>query len=202
MEQVLRVYGGTVASGIPIEIYWGLLGVFVVGLLILICWKGFWQGLRYVAVLLLAEWVFLVLSAIVFFRETGAERAYNLMPFWSYWDYGKDSYFLEMFGENFLNVLLFVPVGFLAGCGLRGMTLKKVLLLGGGLSVFIELLQFLFNKGFCETDDVIHNVLGSVIGYGLLKLTRICMIISLLGLDCMDLLLPTEQNGWVKNVLL
>ncbi len=89
------------------------------------------------------------------------------MPFWSYWDYGKDSYFLEMFGENILNVLLFMPVGFLAGCSFRRITFKKALLLGGGLSVFIEVLQFILKKGFCETDDVIHNVLGCMIGYGL-----------------------------------
>ena len=173
MEQVLRVYGGTVASGVPIEIYWGLLGLFVVGLLVLICRKGFKRGLRYGTVLLLAEWVFLVLCAIVLFREPSAKRGYNLMPFWSYWDYGEHSYFMEMFGENILNMLLFVPIGFLAGCGLRGMTFKRVLLLGGGLSVFIELLQFIFKKGFCETDDVIHNVLGCIIGYGL---WRVCCI--------------------------
>ena len=172
MEQVLRVYGGTVASGVPVEIYWGLLGLFVAGLLVLIWWKGLRRGLRYGAVLLLVEWVFLVLCAIVFFRETSAERGYNLMPFWSYWDYGEHSYFMEMFGENILNMLLFVPIGFLAGCGLQGRTFKKALFLGGGLSVFIELLQFVFKKGFCETDDVIHNVLGCIIGYGLVKLFK------------------------------
>ena len=169
----IQFYARTVASGVPIEIYWGLLGLFVVGLLVLIWWKGLRRGIRYGAVLLLAEWLALVLCAIVFFRETGAERGYNLMPFWSYWDYGKDSYFLEMFGENILNVLLFVPIGFLAGCGLQGMTWKRVLLLSGGLSVFIELLQFILKKGFCETDDVIHNVLGCIIGYGL---WRVCCI--------------------------
>ena len=165
----IRAYTLFVAEIIPIEIYWGLLALFGVGLLVLVWWKGFRRRLRYGALLLLVEWVFLVLCAILFFRETGAERGYNLMPFWSYWDYGKDSYFMEMFGENILNVLLFVPVGFLAGCGLQGMTFKKALFLGGGLSVFIELLQFVFKKGFCETDDVIHNVLGCIIGYGLLK---------------------------------
>ena len=169
----IQFYATNVASDVPIEIYWGLLGLFVVGLLILIWWKGFKRGLRYGTVLLLAEWVFLVLCAIVLFRETGAERGYNLMPFWSYWGYGEQSYFLEMFGENILNVLLFVPIGFLAGCGLERMTFKKVLFLGGGMSVFIELLQFIFKKGFCETDDVIHNVLGCLIGYGL---WRICCI--------------------------
>ena len=169
----IEFYARNVGSGIPVGIYWGLLGLFVLGLLVLIWWKGLRRGVRYGAVLLLAEWVFLVLCAIVFFRETGAERGYNLMPFWSYWDYGKDSYFMEMFGENILNVLLFVPIGFLAGCGLRGMTFKRVLFLGGGLSVFIELLQLISKKGFCETDDVIHNVLGCIIGYGL---WRVCCI--------------------------
>ena len=169
----IEFYARNVVSSVPVEIYWGLLGLLVIGLLVLIWWKGFKLGLRYGTVLLLVEWVFLVLCAIVFFRETGAERGYNLMPFWSYWDYGKDSYFMEMFGENILNVLLFVPIGFLAGCGLRGMTFKKILFLGGGLSVFIELLQFIFKKGFCETDDVIHNMLGCIIGYGL---WRVCCI--------------------------
>ena len=169
----IEFYAKNVISGVPTEIYWGLLGLFVVGLLVLIWWKGFKLGLRYGSVLLLAEWVCLVLCTIVLFRETSAERGYNLMPFWSYWDYGEHSYFMEMLGENILNVLLFVPVGFLAGCGLQGMTFKKVLFLGGGLSVFIELLQFVFKKGFCETDDVIHNVLGCIIGYGL---WRVCCI--------------------------
>jgi len=162
-----QIYASSVSEIIPVEIYWGLLGAFVVGAFVLIWWKGLGLGLRYGAMLLLVEWMLLVLCAIVFFRETCAERGYNLMPFWSYWDYDKDSYFLEMFGENVLNVLLFVPIGFLAVCGLQGMTFKKVLYLGGGFSVFIELLQFIFKKGFCETDDVIHNVLGCVIGYGL-----------------------------------
>ena len=162
----IEFYSKTVASGIPVEIYWGLLGTFVVGLLALIWWKGFIQGLRYGAVLLLVEWIFLVLCAIVIFRETGAERRIQLEPFRSYWDFGEHSYFLECFATNILNVLLFVPIGFLAGCGLRGMTFKKILLLGCGFSVFIELLQFIFKKGFCETDDVIHNVLGCMIGYG------------------------------------
>ena len=163
----IRVYAFSIAERIPVEVYWGSLGLFIVGLIALIWWNGLWRGLRYGAVLLLIEWALLVLCAIVLFRETGAERKYNLIPFWSYWDFGKDSYFLEMFGENILNVLLFIPIGFLASGGLKDMTVKRILLLGGGLSIFIELLQFTFKKGFCETDDVIHNVLGCLIGYGL-----------------------------------
>lgn len=163
----IRVYATSVAGNIPLDIYWSFLGLFLIGALVLIWWKGFGLGLRYCSSLLLAEWTFLILCATIIFREAGVERRYNLIPFWSYFDYGKQSYFMEMIGESILNVLLFIPIGLLAGCGLQGMTFKKVLFLGGGLSVFIELLQFFFKKGFCETDDVIHNVLGCLIGYGL-----------------------------------
>lgn len=172
------VYAISVAGSIPLEIYWGLFGLFVIGLLVMIWWKGLWLGLRYCLALLLVEWTFLILCATVIFRETAAERGYNLIPFWSYFDYGKHSYFMEMFGENILNVLLFVPVGFLAGCGFQGVTFKKVLLLGGGFSIFIELLQFIFMKGFCETDDVIHNVAGCLIGYALWLHLGLPMVIS------------------------
>ena len=163
----IRTYAASVACSIPFEIYWGLLGLFVIGLLAMLWWKGLWLGLRYCLALLLAEWAFLILSATVIFRETVAVRDCNMIPFWSYFDYDKHSYFLEMLGENILNVLLFVPVGFLVGCGFLGMTLKKVLFIGGCLSIFIELLQFIFKKGFCETDDVIHNLVGCIIGYAL-----------------------------------
>ena len=163
----IQVYATSVARSIPFEIYWVLLGLCLVGSLVLIWWKGVRLGLRYCSTLLLAEWTLLILCATVIFRETNNERGYNLIPFESYFNYGTQSYFLEMFGENILNVLLFVPIGFLTGCGLQRMTWKKVLILGGGYSVLIELLQFIFKKGFCETDDVIHNVLGCIIGYGL-----------------------------------
>lgn len=166
----IRVYATFVAGNIPLGIYWVLLGMFLIGLLVLIWWKGFWLGLSYCSTLLLSEWTFLILCATIIFRETGAERGYNLIPFWSYFDYRQHSYFMEMFSENILNVLLFVPVGFLAGCGLQGMTLKKMLFLGGGLSIFIELFQFFLKKGFCEIDDVIHNLVGCLIGYGLCRL--------------------------------
>jgi glycopeptide antibiotics resistance protein len=163
----IRVYATTVASTIPMAVYWGALAVLVIGVLILLCWKGLKTGGRYASVLLLVEWVALMLSATVIFRTASAERDFRLIPFSSYWDFGPHGYLLEMVGENILNVLLFVPVGFLLGCGFLGMTWKRVLLTGCGLSLVIELLQLVFQKGFCETDDVIHNMAGCLIGYGL-----------------------------------
>ena len=163
----LRVYALTVVNSIPVWFYWGLLGMVLCLMLLVVCWKGRKEGSCDCGGILLVAWVALVVATTVIFRESCAEQRIQLEPFRSYWDFGEHSYFMECFAANVLNVVLFVPVGFLAGCWLRGMTLKKVLQLGGGFSVFIELLQFTFQKGFCEMDDVIHNVLGCLIGYGL-----------------------------------
>lgn len=56
-----------------------------------------------------------------------------------------------------LNIFLFVPLGFLIG-GWKG------ILIGLGLSCFIELIQFFLSLGYCELDDVLNNTIGSVIG--------------------------------------
>ena len=47
-----------------------------------------------------------------------------------------------------------------------------VTIIGCSISVTIEALQFCFLKGFSEVDDVMHNTLGCMIGYGMYALTR------------------------------
>ena len=47
-----------------------------------------------------------------------------------------------------------------------------MLLIGAGISVSIEALQFVFMKGFSELDDVFHNTLGCVIGVGVYSLIK------------------------------
>lgn len=71
-----------------------------------------------------------------------------------------------------MNVVVFVPVGILLGAGFRSMTWWKVLMIGGGVSVSIEAMQFFLKRGFSEVDDVMHNTLGCLIGYGIYSLTR------------------------------
>jgi len=41
-----------------------------------------------------------------------------------------------------------------------------------GLSFGIEVIQLVFKLGLFEFDDVFHNVLGAVIGYGLWRVWR------------------------------
>ena len=162
----LKVFSIGAAEGIPLGIYVVLFAVFSIGTVLSLWQKGWREGLRFSALLLLAEWIFLVLGTCVFFRESGEECRVTLIPLISYFDYGENSYFMEKAALNILNVALFIPVGLLSGYGFRHITWQRVLTIGALLSVFIEILQLTLKCGLCETDDVIHNVAGCMVGYG------------------------------------
>ena len=66
------------------------------------------------------------------------------------------------------NVIMFVPVGVLAGRIWRW----KGLWVAAGLSVGIEILQLVTSRGLCEFDDVFHNMVGAIIGVGIAMICR------------------------------
>jgi glycopeptide antibiotics resistance protein len=158
MREQFKQYVISPYQDIPLEVYEGLLSIFCIGLVVFVAWKGFKTGLRYSVALLLIEYIFLIFCSTVFFRTTSVLRKYDIHPFWSY-----DR--PELLVENIMNVVVFVPVGLLLGIAFKQMTWWKALLIGCGISVTIEALQFFFMRGFSEVDDVMHNTLGCAIGF-------------------------------------
>ena len=82
--------------------------------------------------------------------------------------------------ENIMNTIVFIPVGMILGSLLRvkgsstseatkSMTWLMVAIIGCGISVTIESLQFFFMRGFSEVDDVMHNTVGCLIGWFMVK---------------------------------
>ena len=115
-------------------------------------------------------WMFLayllmVLCFTIFFRAEKNVVQISMKPIWEY-----DSLNYNQIAEAILNVLLFVPLGFLAGAAIRRKRFLKTVGLCCGISVAIELLQLITKRGVCNIDDVIHNTLGCFIGYGLFLL--------------------------------
>lgn len=165
MREQFRQYIINLYQDIPQEVYEGLLSVFCLGVVVFIAWKGFKTGLRYSVALLLIEYIFLIFCSTVFFRTTSELRKYDIHPFWSY-----DR--PELLVENIMNVVVFVPVGLLLGIAFKQMTWWKAFLIGCSISVTIESLQFFFMRGFSELDDVMHNTLGCLIGYGIYAIAR------------------------------
>lgn len=63
-----------------------------------------------------------------------------------------------------MNMLLFVPYGFIFPCSY--IKYKKYTVLSAViLSVLIELSQLLFQLGWAEVDDIVNNAVGAFIGY-------------------------------------
>jgi glycopeptide antibiotics resistance protein len=169
MQGEFKQYIISLYKDIPQEVYEGLLSIFCIGLVVFIAWKGFKTGLRYSATLLLIEYVFLIFCSTVIFRAVSATRQYDFHPFWSY-----DR--PELLVENIMNVFVFVPVGMILGSLLKvkGSWLVA-LLIGCSISITIEALQFWFMKGFSEVDDVMHNTVGCLIGWFMVKCSRLMM---------------------------
>lgn len=158
-------YWNYLIISVPHNVYIWSLVIFCVGTVMLIGFLGLNRGGKYCLGLLLAEYVSLIYCSMVIFRSASKVREFCFIPFWSYSE-------PRLFVENVMNVVIFVPVGLLLGGVFRSMTWKRVLMIGLCLSVGIEVLQFVMRRGFSEVDDVIHNTLGCVIGYGVFSLVR------------------------------
>lgn len=99
--------------------------------------------------LITVVYTILILYITVFSRTPGRERIFQGL-FWEYQN--------GMWNNIFLNMFLFMPLGFITGS-------KKGVLLGFLLSVVIEITQYIGNFGYCEVDDVLNNTVGTVAGY-------------------------------------
>jgi glycopeptide antibiotics resistance protein len=167
----LLSYSDSLIRDIPGYIYEGLTSIFCIVLVNSVAWKGCKTGLRFSLALLLIEYIILLYCSTVFYRAVLETRQYDLRPFWSYVAIQDGR--VELLPENIMNVLVFIPVGLLLNVAPKQMTWWKAVLIGCGISVTIETLQFFFMRGFSEVDDVVHNTLGTLIGFGILSFFRI-----------------------------
>ena len=171
MREQFEQYIVSLYQDIPQVVYEGLLSIFSLGLVVFIAWKGFKIVLRYSVALLLIEYIFLIFCSTVIFRSVGEISQYDFHPFWSYKaiQEGRE----DLLAENIMNVVVFIPFGLFLGIAFKQVTWWKALLIGCSISVTIESLQFFFMRGFSEVDDVMHNTLGCLIGFGFMITLRI-----------------------------
>lgn len=149
-------------NSVPDYIYEGLFSIAVITLLLCLSIKGYKKGIGIACRILLIMYVFLIYCSTIIFRERLYKAKYSFSPFRSYCEYlnGKEI----LLYQNIMNVVVFVPIGMLACIAYPWMKWWKIVLWSCGLSVSIELLQYIFHKGFSEVDDVIHNTLGCLVG--------------------------------------
>lgn len=130
-----------------------------------------------------------VMAALLFFRELGytgdpylgqLANHFNPIPFRTIGLYLRllnhpsRPWLVRLARVNlFGNVLLFIPLGLFPP--LLWTTMRrfwKTILLSAGIVTVVELLQMLLLVGTCDIDDLLLNVLGAALGYGLYRLAR------------------------------
>lgn len=146
----------------PLWIYEGLVSVLCLGFVIFIACNGWRKGLRYYIRLALLAYVLFLFSSTVFSRAATCEKRYELTPFWSYKAISDGATYL--IPENIMNVVVFIPLGLMLVFAFRRINLWKVILIGLGISMTIEVMQYFLQRGVSELDDVIHNTLGCFMG--------------------------------------
>lgn len=113
--------------------------------------------------------LFVMYIAVLFcatLAREGYGRVIKLQPFSSYiaaWNSASASEWRNLI----INILLFIPLGFLLPLlSTRFHKWCHIYAAGFLMAVFIEGVQFVFQRGIVEFDDVLNNTLGVMIGYG------------------------------------
>ena len=112
--------------------------------------------MKFVKWALIAGYIYFILMQTVLFRSPRPEPIFQQL-FWELQN--------RMWADTRLNILLFIPLGFLIG-GWKG------LLIGFCLSCGIETVQYFGRLGYCELDDILNNTIGAGIGAELNVLIR------------------------------
>lgn len=121
------------------------------------------QNKRRLTVILIGY--FIAVLFITLYRDAGKQKLI-LTPFWEWKQLAVSSRKLHWILQIGLNILLFVPFGFLMPHLFRRFRSAFVTAAAGFLfSVSIETVQYFAQRGFTETDDILHNTLGACIGY-------------------------------------
>ena len=102
-------------------------------------------------------------------RITSGAWGVNLVPFRTIRNYIKYSGFLHTMINIFGNIIIFVPFGILlAEIFPKTRNILKILGITFATSFFVEFIQFFIGRSV-DIDDLILNLLGSVIGYFIWK---------------------------------
>lgn len=100
-------------------------------------------------------------------QRVSGNDALNLAPFHTIAHYLREGGW-EMRVNIAGNLLAFLPLGILLPLLRRdGTRVRHVIIAGVGLSLAIELAQYVSGRRVADVDDVLLNALGAVLGFGL-----------------------------------
>lgn len=123
--------------------------------------------LRRLLRVMFVEYLVLLFCSTVVFRDVAPPISIKFMLFKGYFNGDK-----RLLIDALLNVAIFIPIGFCSSVFLRFPKWLKILLLSVSLSCTIELSQYILSRGCCDTNDVMNNAIGGLMGYWIYRLWR------------------------------
>lgn len=147
------------------------IGIFLIGYFLF--YKKLMKGSKKININKLGLWsIFLIYMIIVLMATIGDRsegyESINLYLFSSYKE-AYNSFSIGQWRNIILNILMFVPIGFMMPLLIKKCeTWYITYLVGILITLFIETLQLITKRGIFEIDDIINNSLGCAIGYGII----------------------------------
>ena len=120
--------------------------------------------------LLLGSYTVVILGATMFMRVETYQSGSILPLFYAYRD-AWVNFSVAAWRNLILNICMFVPLGILLPSLMRCFrSFWKTYLAGFLFTLCIEGMQLLGKRGIFELDDILHNTLGMMIGYGIYEI--------------------------------
>ena len=112
---------------------------------------------------LLINYIMVLLFFTLIGRHSWDYYRYNFDPGYSY-----RQVFLvgdmDLAAQLLSNIAVFIPIGIMASFLSRRFSFVKTILCGFLISLIIEFLQLVLKLGCCEIDDLISNLIGTLLG--------------------------------------
>ena len=139
------------------------LGIPLSAALALIAFFGLRKRERKTFISLMAFGLYLAILLVITFlsRESGSNPGAVDLELFSTWGINdrNNAFVVE-------NVLLFIPYGFLSSCAfVKFRNFFGCMLFGALTSMAVECLQLVTARGYFQIDDILTNILGTVVGY-------------------------------------
>lgn len=144
------------------QVYIETIAIYVIWTVAMVLLRG--KARRIVGTICTCLAVILILMFTVLGRSSESANEVSLIPFITFENAKVQP---EFYRTMFMNMLLFMPLGLSLPLSLSDKIQHKALLTvmtGVGLSIAVEIAQYIFSFGKCETDDVLMNTLGVIIG--------------------------------------
>lgn len=122
--------------------------------------------LRGVSLVTLVLYLAVVLYITIFSRQPLTEPRWNIILF------PKDEFANVFYHEFILNILIFIPIGFLLSGILPKCKMIYTILIGIGISICFEILQFFIHVGVCDINDLIASSIGCILSVLLAQIFR------------------------------